>query len=185
MIVLKPLIFYPDHTGCEATWVDRTQATDIEHAEVPATFDEKGNELTSFVAAYTEAGAITDVQIKCHSYHPTQMDMLMAEAISLGTPLDDYEDQIAEMEANNVPSPPPAPIVPSVITIRQAKLVLLAANLLDDVDAAVAQVDRVTQIEWEYATEVNRNWPTLVNLTNSIGISSESLDNLFIEGAKL
>ena len=185
MIVLKPIIFYPDYSGCEATWVDRTQAPDIEHAEVPATFDEEGNELTAFVAAYTEAGQITDVQIKCHSYHPTQMDMLRADAVDFGTSLDEYEDQISDMEANYVP-PEPAPVpVPQVITIRQAKLVLLAAGLLDDVDAAVAQADRATQIEWEYATEVRRDWPTLIALASELGMSDESLDELFRSGSLL
>lgn len=150
MIVLKPIVFYPDHAGCEATWVDENE-----------------------------------VQIKCHSYHPTQVDMLMADAVALGTPLDDYQDQIAEMEAGYVPPAPPPVQVPQVITSRQAKLVLLAAGLLDDVDAAVAAADRVTQIEWEYAVEVNRNWPTLVTLAASMGISTESLDGLFIEGATL
>jgi hypothetical protein len=191
MIVLKPIIFYPDYAGCEATWVDRTQAPDVEHAEVPAveaTFDEEGNELTPAVdaiPAYTEAGAITDVQIKCHSYHPTQMDMLRADALELGTSLAEYNDQINGIEAHYVaPDPEPTP-VPQVIKIRQAKLVLLAAGLLDDVDAAVAQADRATQIEWEYAAEVNRDWPTLIYLATSMGLSDTVLDGLFIEGAKL
>jgi hypothetical protein len=185
MIVLKPIIFYPGYAGCEATWVDRTQAPDIEHAEAPATFDEEGNELTTFVAAYTEAGAITDIQLKCHSYHPTQMDMLRADALSFGTSLAEYNDDINGIEAHYIPPAPPPVRVPQVITIRQAKLVLLAAGLLDDVDTAVAAADRVTQIEWEYATEVHRSWPTLTTLATVLGLSNETLDGLFIEGSAL
>jgi hypothetical protein len=185
MIVLKPIIFYDNFSGCEATWVDRTQAPNVVIAEVPATFDEDGNELTPFVPERTEEGAITDVQLKCHSYHPTQMDMLRADALELGTSLAEYNDQINGIEAHYVaPDPEPTP-VPQVITIRQAKLVLLAAGLLDDVDAAVAQADRATQIEWEYATEVNRDWPTLIYLATSMGLSDTVLDGLFIEGSKL
>ena len=75
--------------------------------------------------------------------------------------------------------------VPTTLTIRQAKLILLQNNLLDDVDAAVAQADRATQIEWEYATEVHRNWTTLTNMATSLGITDEQLDQLFIEGSKL
>lgn len=98
MIILKPIIFYPDYAGCEATWVDRIQAPDVEITEVPATFDEEGNELTAVVPARTDPGQITDTQVKCHSYHPTQMDMLRADALLFATLLDEYEDQITEME---------------------------------------------------------------------------------------
>ena len=191
MIVLKPIIFYPDYAGCEATWVDRVQAPDVEipeTPEVPATLDIEGNELTAAIPAVparTEAGQVTETQLKCHSYHPTQMDMLRADALSFGTSLADYNDDINGIEAHYVPPAPPPVQVPQVITIRQAKLVLLAAGLLDDVDAAVAAADRVTQIEWEYATEVKRDWPTLVTLAAAMGISSTSLDGLFIEAATL
>lgn len=79
----------------------------------------------------------------------------------------------------------PETTVPQVITIRQAKLVLLAAGLLNDVDSAVASADRTTQIEWEYCTEVNRQWPTLITLSSLMGLSGEALDNLFIAGSQL
>lgn len=75
--------------------------------------------------------------------------------------------------------------VPQTLTIRQAKLILLQNNLLDDVDAAVAQADRSTQIEWEYATEVHRTWPTLITMASALGMTDAQLDQLFIEGAKL
>lgn len=82
--------------------------------------------------------------------------------------------------------PPPQPIpVPQTLTIRQAKLILLQNNLLDDVDAAVSQADRSTQIEWEYATEVHRTWPTLITMASALGMTDAQLDQLFIEGAKL
>lgn len=75
--------------------------------------------------------------------------------------------------------------VPTTLTIRQARRVLLAHNLLDTVEAAVAQADRATQIDWEFATEVKRDWPALQAITASLGMKPEQLDALFIEGAKL
>lgn len=75
--------------------------------------------------------------------------------------------------------------VPQVVTIRQAKLALLQVGLLDDVDAAVAQSDRATQIEWEYATEVRRTWSTLLTLQTALGLSDAQIDDLFILAAEL
>lgn len=75
--------------------------------------------------------------------------------------------------------------VPTTLTVRQAKLALLAAGLLDDVDAAVAGADRATQVEWEYATTVERTWPTLVAMATALGMTDTQLDNLFIQGAAL
>lgn len=125
------------------------------------------------------------VQVKCVSYHPTQIDMLRADAAALGTDLTEHETLLSEWVASYVP-PPPEPVqVPQVITIRQAKLALLAAGLLDDVDAAVATADRATQIEWEYATEVHRSWPTISAVATVAGLTSEQVDNLFIAASNL
>lgn len=103
----------------------------------------------------------------------------------MGTSLDEHADMIANWVADYVPPAPEPEPVPTVLTARQAKRVLLAAGLLDDVDAAVAQADRATQIDWEYATEVRRDWPALTGVANSLGLTSEKLDYLFIEGSKL
>lgn len=91
-------------------------------------------------------------------------------------------EEVAEIEARKLPQPTP---VPQTLTIRQAKLILLQTGLLDDVDAAVAQADRATQIEWEYATEVHRTWPTLVAMASALGMTDAQLDDLFIAGAAL
>lgn len=124
-------------------------------------------------------------QVKCVSYHPTQIDMLRADAAALGTDLTEHEDMLADLVASYVP-PPPEPVhVPQVITIRQAKLALLAAGLLDDVDAAVSAADRATQIEWEYATEVRRDWPTLTAVQAVAGLTDEQVDGLFIAASAL
>lgn len=98
MIILKPIIFYPDNTGCEATWVDSIKSPDIEVPEVLATYDEEGNELTPGVPARVEEGDTTETRIKCHSYHPTQMDMLRADAFEFDTSLDEYEELLSGIE---------------------------------------------------------------------------------------
>ena len=92
-------------------------------------------------------------------------------------------DELADVEALQHIAQPVQ--VPRVITIRQAKLALLAAGLLDDVDAAIAAADRATQIEWEYATEVHRSWPTLTAVQAVAGLTDEQVDGLFITAAAL
>lgn len=184
MIILN-VISYPNHSGIEATWLDQTQAPDIETPGKAAIIGEDGVEISPAEPASIQKGAITETQIKCVSYHPTQMQMFRDDAAALGTDLTEYESLMVEIEAAYIP-PAPEPVqVPQAITIRQAKLALLSAGLLDDVDAAIAQADRATQIEWEYATEVHRNWPTLRSVQGAIGLTDEQVDGLFIRAASL
>lgn len=76
--------------------------------------------------------------------------------------------------------------VPTVISMRQARLVLLNANLLDTVETAIANgTDETLKIEWDYAADVRRDWESLMTMATSLGMTELELDNLFIEGAKL
>lgn len=77
--------------------------------------------------------------------------------------------------------------VPHVVTMRQAKLALLQAGLLDEVDAAIAAeaTPKAIKIEWEYASEVQRDWVNTLGLAEMLGLSDEQLDNLFVLAASL
>lgn len=75
--------------------------------------------------------------------------------------------------------------VSQVVTARQIKLALLQTGLLDNIEAAVAQAGRAVKIEWEYATEFSRNWPTLYAMQASLGLTDRQLDDLFILAATL
>lgn len=84
----------------------------------------------------------------------------------------------------------PAPTIPTSLTPRQAKLALLSAGLLDDVDAAIeaipdAATKRVAQIEWEYAQEVRRDWPLLNAVAAGMGMTDAQIDDLFTLAATL
>ena len=69
---------------------------------------------------------------------------------------------------------------PKVVTMRQARLALLQSGLLQTVTDAIANgTDEAMKIEWEYATEVRRDWGSLVTLTTTLGMTSQELDNLF------
>ncbi len=79
--------------------------------------------------------------------------------------------------------------VPQKVFMRQARLALLAAGKLAQVNSAIAALPEPLKsqvdIEWNYASEVERTWPSLVQLTQSLGMTDLELDNLFIEAAKL
>lgn len=81
------------------------------------------------------------------------------------------------------PEPIPEPI-PQVITMRQARLQLLVDGFLDEVEAFVSQ-DRKWQIEWEYATEVERISPLIESVKEAMSLTDEQIDNLFLEASKL
>lgn len=80
---------------------------------------------------------------------------------------------------------PASPEVPASVSMRQARLVLHSAGLLDDVEQAIAAAGKATQIEWEYAKEVQRNSPLIASLGAALGLSAEEIDFLFIEAEKL
>ena len=70
---------------------------------------------------------------------------------------------------------------PKVVTMRQARLALLQSGLLTAVETAIVNgTDEAMKIEWEYATEVRRDWASLITLTTELGLTSLQLDDLFI-----
>ena len=67
-----------------------------------------------------------------------------------------------------------------VVSRRQAKQALLRADLLDDVDAAIAaSANRAWQIDWADAQEFRRDWPALVAMQPALGLSDAQIDDLF------
>ena len=77
-----------------------------------------------------------------------------------------------------------------VVTMRQARRALLDAGLLDQVDAAIAAIADATErrqaeIDWEYATTIERLWPWVQTLGAALGLSAEALDALFELAATL
>lgn len=91
------------------------------------------------------------------------------------------------VHAPNTPDPyvaPPTPI-PTVLTMRQARLALLNAGLLTQVNAAVAAGSEQVKIEWEFSNEVQRSNPLITELATALGLDSATLDQLFLAGSVL
>ena len=85
---------------------------------------------------------------------------------------------------------PEEPTGVRVVSMRQARLALLQAGLLSQVEAAIAAIEdagqrQAVQIEWEYAAEVNREHPWVQTLGAALGLSAEDLDALFEQAATL
>lgn len=87
------------------------------------------------------------------------------------------------------PEPPEPPAVPSAVTMRQARLALLGAGLLDDIDAAInglpSPQKEAARIEWEYSQEVQRHNGFVSALAPMLGLTEAQIDALFIAAAGL
>ncbi len=79
--------------------------------------------------------------------------------------------------------------VPAAVTMRQARLSLLAAGLLQAVNDAIAVMPgadgEAARIEWEYATEVRRDSPLVAALSGPLDLADADLNQLFISAAGL
>jgi hypothetical protein len=113
----------------------------------------------------------------------------------------DWPHYRANEDRDGVEPTPPAPDapqpsnVPTTVTRRQARQALLLAGLLDDVSAAIAQLDdgtpegkqqmRLAQIEWEDSLEFERARPLVIEIGAAIGLDVAELDALFVIAAGL
>lgn len=77
------------------------------------------------------------------------------------------------------------PTVPSVVTMRQARLALLAAGKLAAANAAVAAAGEAVQIAWEFSSEVRRDNPLVTSLAQALSLDAAALDDLFTQAAAL
>jgi hypothetical protein len=69
------------------------------------------------------------------------------------------------------------------VEMRQAKITLLRAGLLDAVDRLVASLPgddgREARIQWEYAVSIRRDFPMVEMIRKGLGLSVLEMDDLF------
>lgn len=86
---------------------------------------------------------------------------------------------------------PPAPPqqVPGAVTMRQARLALLGAGMLAQIDTAINALPspqkEAAKIEWEYSQEVQRHNGFVSVLAPALGLTSAQLDALFLQASQL
>ena len=87
------------------------------------------------------------------------------------------------------PEPPPEVIIPQRVTARQARLALLSAGLLDDVEAIIealpANVRAQVRIEWDHATHVERGSSVTQMVATALGLTATQVDAIFVAAAGL
>ena len=82
----------------------------------------------------------------------------------------------AEQEANQ-------PLFIPIISMRQARLTLLADGLLDDVEAALDTPEY--KIWWEYSTVVERDNYLVNDIFKMLGKTDSEIDQMFITASQL
>lgn len=71
------------------------------------------------------------------------------------------------------------------VTPRQARLALLGAGLLNQVETAVTNAGGAAKITWDYATQIRRTDPLVTTLGATLGLSDAQIDALFEQAAAL
>lgn len=116
-IQLKSVIHDLPTNSVEATWVNViTPAYDVPEFTAPDTEDKDGNVIPGKVTPAHTVPAV-EVNVKCHSYHETQMDWLEAD---LGADLPAYADLIAQVRAGIVP-PTAQELAAQFVALKTAK----------------------------------------------------------------
>lgn len=88
-----------------------------------------------------------------------------------------------------VQAQPPVDPVPAAVSMRQARLALLKAGLLAQVNTAVTAMPGpdgdAARITWEFAGDVQRSDALLAQLAGALNLSTAQLDDLFRTAAAL
>lgn len=94
----------------------------------------------------------------------------------------------AWLDDGNTPIPAEPPI-PQEVTMRQARLALLAIGKLASVEVYINSLTdppkSAARIEWEVSNTVKRDNEFVLMIGEMLGMSEQDLDTLFIEAAKL
>lgn len=100
-----------------------------------------------------------------------------------------YQWVVRDLTVEEIESSRSARRAEMVVTPRQARLALLGAGKLADIETAIAALDEPTKsavsIEWEYAVSIERSSSWVVAMTQALGMTDEQVDQLFEQAAQI
>lgn len=121
-------------------------------------------------------GPYNNVEIMSDRYRCDGSDLPFVVVGENGT-IDDWEGPIPTSEE--------IILVPKEVTMRQARLALLDAGLLQSVVSAIENMDEPLRtralVEWEYSNTVERHGQLTGVIGQLIGLTEHDIDDLFID----
>jgi hypothetical protein len=146
------------------------------------------NSFISWLPLPVESEELEQVILKFLPNQLVKPVVILDDLLNKDNSIEIPEPEIILEEPYVEPEPLP-PVIPSIVSMRQARLALLSAGLLQQVTAAIDSLPspdkEAAQIEWEYSQEVNRNQSLVTLLASSLGLTEEDLDNLFTSASLL
>jgi hypothetical protein len=140
-----------------------------------------GFDLAAEVAAYQqalEAHRFT-VNVPRPTHHPV-VETIVAHG---------GEFSIGPEPEVETPNPPEESGVPRSVTMAQARIALLNAGLLDQIEEGInnlpESMKRTVLIAWEKSPHVSRNGNLVMMLADDFGLTEEQLDALFVAAAAI
>lgn len=129
-------------------------------------------------------------------YQLTNTDLIIRLSDGACIPTDpansDYQAYLAWVAQGNTPEP--APVLPPAkvtqVSMRQARLALYQEGKLDTVNEIISTMPiesqrKEAEIEWEFATTVDRNSALVYGITGGLGMTEEEIDALFEKASRL
>lgn len=84
-----------------------------------------------------------------------------------------------------VPMAPEAPSVPAVVSKLQLVRALRIAGLWVDVKGALKSAGTIVKEDWEYASQIDRDDVLMATFAAALGLTPETMDQVFMEAATL
>lgn len=133
------------------------------------------------VARLVEDGTWNGNDLKRFGLRAAEPFVVPDGKVTVGSERFEDEGRRQVFDVEDAPTEP----APSAIYPLQARKALRRAGLFDQVQAYVETLPEDEQDEWEYALEIRRDHPVIVNGAAALGLTEAQVDDLFRLGKTL